>query len=133
MGFHAPASFGTATRVARGARNNLAGRMAEDAVADRYARLGARIVARRWRSASGEIDLIARRGDEMIFIEVKCARTHDEAICRLGPRQVRRICAAATDYCATLATGLQTAMRFDVALVDALGRISIVENAIGDW
>lgn len=135
MGFHAAASFGTAVRVARGARNDLAGRMAEDCVARHYAQRGCRILAQRWRSGSGEIDLILTDGEaeDIVFVEVKCARTHDEAAWRISHRQAQRIMAAATDYCAGLASGMRTPMRFDAALVDAMGRISIIENAIGDW
>ena len=32
---------------------------------------GMRILERRWRTAHGEIDLIAQDGDELVFVEVK--------------------------------------------------------------
>lgn len=133
MGFHAVDTFSVASRVARGVRNDLAGRLAEDGVARHYRAAGKSVVARRWRSASGEIDLIVADGDEIVFVEVKSARTHDEAAWRIGRRQAQRILAAAADYCAGLENGLATPMRFDVALVDAIGRISILDNALGDW
>lgn len=133
MGVHAAASFGVATRVARGARNHLAGRMAEESVARHYRFAGCDILEQRWRSPSGEVDLILSDGPDIVFVEVKSARTHDDAAWRLSHRQMRRILAAATDYCARFPTGLGTPMRFDVALVDAMGRIDVIENALGDW
>ena len=133
MGYLSTAGFGTATRVARGARNHVAGRMAEDNVAAHYARLGGRVLAQRWRCDWGEIDLIVAFGEEVVFVEVKSARTHEQAAWRLGRTQIQRICAAATAYCAHLEMGLLTPMRFDLALVDGVGRVSVMENAFGEW
>ncbi len=133
MGFHSTTAFASATRVARGARNHAAGRLAEDSAAAHYLRRGGRILAQRWRCPWGEIDLIVALGDSVIFVEVKSARTHDQAAWRLGRRQMDRICAAATAYCAHLEQGLLTPMRFDAALVDGQGRVSVIENAFGDW
>jgi len=53
-----------------GAVSYHAGIAAEAAVARLYETGGTPIAARRWRSAAGEIDLIARNGAEVIFIEV---------------------------------------------------------------
>ncbi len=133
MGFHATTAFASATRVARGARNHAAGCLAEDSVAAHYTRLGGRILARRWRCQWGEIDLIVAMGEDVVFVEVKSARTHDQAAWRLGRRQMDRICAAATAYCAHLEQGLLTPMRFDAALVDGMGRVSVIENAFDSW
>ena len=119
------------TRAARGARNHAAGSMAEDSVAAHYTRLGGRILARRWRCEWGEIDLIVGLGDTVIFIEVKSARSHEQAAWRLGPAQMHRITTAATAYCGQLEAGLRTPMRFDLALVDGVGRVSVIENAFG--
>ena len=54
-----------------GAVSYHAGVAAEAAVARLYETGGTPITARRWRSEAGEIDLIARNGAEIIFIEVK--------------------------------------------------------------
>lgn len=106
-----------------------AGRAAEDAVARHYERAGRPIAAARWRSAAGEIDLIARDGAEVIFIEVKHSRTHAEAAEHLSARQQARIHASASMFLAGEPAGQDTAARFDVALVDQMGRIEIIENA----
>lgn len=106
-----------------------AGRIAEDRVAAAYERLGSDICARRWRGQSGEIDLIARDGAQVIFIEVKKSRTHGWAAESLSRRQMERICASASEFLTGEPAGQNTDCRFDLALVDATGRIEILENA----
>lgn len=107
----------------------LSGLAAEAAVERHYARGGRGVAARRWRGQGGEIDLIARDGEGVIFIEVKAARTHAEAVQRVTPGQTRRIMAAAAEFVGGEPKGSLTPMRFDVALVDSAGRIDIIENA----
>lgn len=87
------------------------------------------ITARRWRGQGGEIDIVARDGEGVIFIEVKAARTHARAAERLGRAQQLRIYEAAAEFLAGEPRGSLTEARFDVALVDATGRIEILENA----
>ncbi len=94
-----------------------------------YERQGRKIAATRWRSMAGEIDLIARDGAEVIFIEVKQSRTHAEAAEHLTAFQQARITASASLFLADEAMGQDTPARFDVALVDGQGRIEIIENA----
>jgi putative endonuclease len=106
-----------------------AGRVAEDSVALAYAKAGLEIIARRWRTAAGEIDLVARSGAEIVFIEVKKSKTHAMAAEHLSARQIGRICRAASEFIGSEPAGQDTPMRFDVALVDAVGRIEILQNA----
>ncbi len=108
----------------------LSGLSAEAAEARHYELSGRHVAATRWRGRGGEIDLVAREGDRVIFIEVKRARTHALAAERLGARQTARICAAASEFVAGEPAGQRTEMRFDVALVDQHGVIEIIENAI---
>ncbi len=105
--------------------------MAEDQVAALYQRRGGKIAARRWRGTGGEIDLIVREADRVVFIEVKRADTLALAAERLSERQMARICAAASEFIGGEPFGQDTDMRFDLALVDGSGRIEIIENAIG--
>src|SRR6188508_3477843 len=56
---------------------------------------GFRILARRWRSALGEIDIVARRRHLLVFAEVKARASLDEAAESVNLRQRRRIAAAA--------------------------------------
>ncbi|MDB6177499.1 YraN family protein [Paracoccus sp. Z330] len=113
----------------RGALANLSGALAEDCVARHLDMSGAEILHRRWRGTCGEIDMIARIGACTVFIEVKQARTHQLAAQRLGQAQMRRICRAAAEFSSLCPDDVCAEMRFDAALVDAAGRVEIIENA----
>jgi len=56
---------------------------------------GYRILARRFRTPHGEIDIAARRRRTIAFVEVKARATLDEAAYAVTPRQQARIIAAA--------------------------------------
>lgn len=106
-----------------------AGLAAEAAVASHYTRSGRVIAASRWRGSAGEIDLIAREGDTVVFIEVKQSATHALAAEHLTERQMGRIYTSASEFLGGEPLGQNTDSRFDVALVDGVGRIEILENA----
>lgn len=116
-------------RSLRGQLNFSSGLAAEDIVACRYEREGKPVLSRRWRGKGGEIDIVAREGDSLVFVEVKKARTHDDAAWRLGARQIARLCAAASEYLAGEPRGQDSDMRFDLALVDSKGAVRVIENA----
>ncbi|WP_270374161.1 YraN family protein [Marinicauda sp. Alg238-R41] len=78
---------------------------------------GWRILARRARTAAGEIDLIARRGAVLAFIEVKARASDRIAAEAVTPRQAARLVRAAALWRARQ-TGLAALQpRFDVVLV----------------
>lgn len=117
-------------RESRGRTSFHAGLAAEDQVSQMYDRTGRAVIARRWRGTIGEIDLIAREGDVVVFIEVKKSSTHALAAEHLTYGQMQRIMATASEFVGGEPKGQGTDMRFDVALVDAQGRIEIIENAL---
>lgn len=117
------------TRKARGMTNYLAGHAAEASVARLYEDRGVAICARNWRGITGEIDLIGREGDVLVFVEVKQSRTHDMAATHISQAQIARIFATVDEFVAGEPKGLLTDVRIDLALVDGQGRIDIVENA----
>ncbi|RAP41259.1 hypothetical protein BYZ73_11315 [Rhodovulum viride] len=102
---------------------------AEDCVARGYERRGMAIVARRWRGGGGEIDLIARDGDGLVFVEVKASRSFARAAERITRRQMVRVMTAAQEFLADEPKGQLTDIRFDVALVNGIGEVDILENA----
>jgi len=114
-----------------GKTSYLAGLAAEGSVERFYEQTGRPVLARRWRGQGGEIDLIARDKDGIIFIEVKKSRSFDQAASHLTPAQSRRIYATGSEYLANEPLGQDTPVRFDVALVDGMGQINVIENAIG--
>ena len=113
-----------------GAVSHRSGLAAEEQVARHYSRSGASILRRRWRGRGGEIDLILREGDVTVFVEVKAAPSHALAAERLGPVQAARVMRAAEEYLAAEPAGALAWTRFDVALVDAAGRVEVIENAL---
>jgi putative endonuclease len=78
---------------------------------------GFRILARRWRSPVGEIDIVARRRTLLIFVEVKARDTLDDAAWSVTPRQRARIIAAAEAWLARFADPRIQDIRFDAVLV----------------
>jgi putative endonuclease len=83
---------------------------------------GYRILARRWKSPRGEIDIVARRRKLLVFVEVKARATLDAAAEAVTPRQQHRIAAAAEAWLATFPQPDVLDMRFDAVLV-APGKI----------
>ena len=116
-------------RRRRGQTAHVAGQAAEAMVARVYEAAGHPVAARRWRGPSGEIDLVTEDGEGVIFVEVKKARDFAAAANRISRRQIERLFAAGTEYVAQMPKGTLTDMRFDLALVDAMGRVEVVENA----
>ena len=83
---------------------------------------GYRILARRWKSPRGEIDIIAARRRLLIFVEVKARATLDDAAESVTERQKQRIAAAAEIWLAANPNVAIHDIRFDAILV-APGKI----------
>ncbi|MEM9063388.1 MAG: YraN family protein [Pseudomonadota bacterium] len=117
--------------MSRGRSNHFSGLAAEDAVARRYAAAGASIFGRRVRTEAGEIDLIVRVDDVLVFVEVKrrCRGTFSDS--PITSKQWSRLENAALHYMMLHVdgTGIQPFCRFDVALAGPDGQITIIENA----
>lgn len=98
-------------------RAETAGRRAE-----RFAHVllrlkGFRILARRFKAGPGEIDLIARRGRLVAFVEVKARAQLDDALGAVSPRARRRIIAAADAYLARNPHLAECDLRYDIVAV----------------
>ena len=82
---------------------------------------GYRIAARDFRCPVGEIDIIARRGSVIAFVEVKARANEEEALNALGARQKRRVERAALAWLAAQGARHDDArapvMRFDLMIV----------------
>jgi putative endonuclease len=75
-----------------------AGRWAENLAALYLLTKGYRILARRWRTRAGEIDIVARRGNRLAFVEVKQRLTTEDAEAAISGTQRQRILNAADDW-----------------------------------
>jgi len=78
---------------------------------------GWRILARRYRTPVGEIDLIAKRGAIVAAIEIKARHSLTEALEAVTPRQQRRIERAAAAFLSQHPKWSNLGFRFDVMAV----------------
>ncbi len=92
---------------------------------------GFRILARRWKSPVGEIDIVARRRGLLVFVEVKARERLDDAAWSVTERQRARIVAAAEVWLAQYADDRIRDIRFDAMLV-APGRMPVHITAAFD-
>jgi putative endonuclease len=92
------------------------GRSAET-IACWYLRLkGWRILAKRARAPGGEVDIVARRGRTLAFIEVKARSSDDAAGLALDRHRLRRV-ATAAEQLATRFAGDGDQLRIDAIFI----------------
>ncbi len=99
-------------------RAHVFGRGAEEAAARYLCALGFTILKRNLRAPGGEIDIVARDGETLVFVEVKARRTRTcgSALGAVDARKRRRLRAAAADYLQFVAP--EAKARFDVLTFD---------------
>lgn len=83
---------------------------------------GYRVLAINWRSIAGEIDLIARRGATLAFIEVKQRADAEAATLALAPQQRARLARAAGLFVAQRPELADLTLRFDLMAFGRMGR-----------
>ena len=88
---------------------------------------GWRILARRVRTKAGEVDLIAKRGTVVAFVEVKTRATANDLDHAIDERRLARVAAAAEILSATYAEGCD--VRIDVILLAPRTPPRHIENA----
>jgi putative endonuclease len=97
-------------------------RRGEDAASAYLERIGMTVVARNWRCAAGEIDIVALDGEELVFVEVKTRRsertgTPEEAV---TPAKQRRVARVADAYLREEHAAGGQAIRFDAIAIRVL-------------
>lgn len=99
-------------------RTNHARGLWAEALAALYLRVkGYRILARRYKTRWGEVDIVARRGDLLAFVEVKSRATLGTALDSVTPPSRRRIADAARQFLADHPDLSCLMVRFDVVAV----------------
>jgi putative endonuclease len=78
---------------------------------------GYRILAKRFRTPYGEIDLVARKRNLVAFIEVKARANLDDAAYAVTPRQQQRIIEAAQAWLMAHPEHANFELRFDAMLI----------------
>ncbi len=115
-------------------RERLAlGKLGEDLAFKKIRRLGYKKIIRNYRCPLGEIDLIARDSDTLVFIEIKTRKGKSisyakEAVDARKRRQISKVALAymKANNC------LETKARFDVVAINVKGgnaRIEVIKNA----
>jgi putative endonuclease len=109
------------------------GKRAEELAVRHLRRRGYKIVARNYRTKAGEIDIIAREGRTLVFIEVKGRQSmrYGSAKAAVTPRKQQQVSKVALWYLKET-NQMATKARFDVVAItrkDGDDRIEIVRNA----
>ncbi len=110
------------------------GRRGEDLAASYLSRLGFEILERNYRCRWGEIDIICRRGNLMVFVEVRSKSselfgTPEESISRTKVSRIRK---TALEYLREKMAGKQFKMRFDLIAItfrDGQANVNHIEGA----
>ena len=109
------------------------GKLGEDLACRELRRRGYVILSRRYRTRHGEIDIVVRDGDVLVFVEVK-ARSHERfggPLAAVTAAEQRRLALKALDYLVRSQTS-GVACRFDVVAVtigDARPRVEHLTDA----
>ncbi|WP_350335842.1 YraN family protein [Coralliovum pocilloporae] len=78
---------------------------------------GYRILARRYKTPMGEVDLIARRGRVIAMVEVKARNSVDEAVLAVHPQNRKRIIQASHYWLSRHQTMPDLDIRFDIVAI----------------
>ena len=98
-------------------------------------RRGYAVLATRYRSRFGEIDIVSEDRGITVFVEVKARRSasHGHAVDAVSARKRRRVAAMALDYLAWSGR-LDAPCRFDVVAIDGIGTDRMTVRVIeGAW
>lgn len=113
------------------------GKRGESLAADKLRSLGYDIIARNFRCAYGEVDIVARHGDAVVFVEVRARRgdsfgTPAESV---TPQKKQRLIATAQTFLQQNQLS-ESSWRIDFVSVqfqhgESSPHIEVIENAIG--
>src|SRR4051794_16890621 len=107
------------------------GRLGERLAREHLQRLGYEIVDRNFRTRAGELDIVARRGDTLVFVEVKTRRGGGAPLDAVGEHKRERVRSMARAYLlATPGRPWAPELRFDAigVRIDGRGRLLELEH-----
>jgi putative endonuclease len=98
-----------------------------------YEHRGYEVLARNWRCRDGEIDLVLRSGNCVVFCEVKTRSTGlfgagSESVTPSKQRRIRRLAASWLSELGPASTRSWVDVRFDVVSITG-GRVEVIEGA----
>jgi putative endonuclease len=111
------------------------GKSGEDLAVEELVARGYAVLARRYRTRGGEIDIVAEDSGTVVFVEVKARASteYGSAVEAVTPRKQRQLVSMARDYLSR-AHLLDRPCRFDVVAIDDVDtgpRITVYRNAFG--
>lgn len=113
------------------ARHNELGKWGEEQVVEKLILDGYTIAERNWRMNHLEIDIVATRGEDIVFVEVKTREdSQSNPLDAMTPKKISRLCRAAETYLRI--NRITLIPRFDVAAVTGDGhtcQIDYIPNA----
>ena len=98
-------------------RAGLFGRRAESFAILSLRAKGYRVIARSYVVRGGEIDIIARRGSAVAFVEVKARPTLEEALIAVTPAKQRRMSIAARHWLGANQWAMRCSLRGDLVAI----------------
>jgi len=106
------------------------GDAAEERACRHLGRSGFTIVERNYRTKGGEIDIVARNGDVLVFVEVRSREvpgfgTPEESV---TPAKRRRIVAAARQFLSKVPPSSWGEARFDVIAIEGSGEAAVLRH-----
>ena len=106
------------------------GDAAEERACRHLDRSGFTIVERNYRTKGGEIDIVARKGDVLVFVEVRSREvpdfgTPEESV---TPAKRRRVVAAARHYLSNVPPCSWREARFDVIAIEGVGNAAVLRH-----
>ena len=114
------------------------GILGEKLACDFLGKNGYRIIERNFRCPGGEVDIVARQQDTLVFVEVRTKRSRrfgspEESITPIKMERLRNVAA----YYWQSHSNLPESWRIDVVAIQMdshghVSRIELIENAIGD-
>jgi putative endonuclease len=117
----------------RGTRRSL-GNFGEAAAAAHLTRQGYVVLERQWRCAYGELDLVARQGEQLVFVEVRTRKgsAYGSAEESITTSKQQRLVTLAYAYMEAHSLDPAVAWRIDVIAVEmaAGGRIGTVRHIV---
>jgi putative endonuclease len=106
------------------------GYLAEEKTIIYFSNLRFELIAQRFKTKHGEIDIIMKKGKTLLFIEVKARNNENFQDC-ISPKQVKRNLAAAHTFLSTFEEFTNYELRYDVVLVGKNAEIiEVIENGI---
>jgi putative endonuclease len=88
------------------------------------------IVERNFRTRRGEIDIVARKGDVLVFVEVRSREVPDFGAPEesVAPAKRRRIVGAARQYLSKVPPSSWREARFDVIAIEGSGEAAVLRH-----